>query len=113
MVRFRKVCLYQTHSHQLLSKYKLNTHESQNFYRYSQFKDKLLQLANELGDRAKISNLTARTITLEIKTFEYKTHRRSKTTSEFIGTHKDFIKFGLKLLDEMWPVSIKSYFLNF
>ena len=81
---------------------------SQNFYRYSQFKDKLLQLANELGDRAKISNLTARTITLEIKTFEYKTHRRSKTTSEFIGTHKDFIKFGLKLLDERQSICLLS-----
>ena len=65
----------------------------------------MLEKANELGDKVKASNLAARTITLELKNWEYKVMRKSLTAQKWISKHKDFIDLGLTLLDQFWPVS--------
>jgi len=68
-------------------------------YRYGQFVDKLVQLAEELQSRASQNRLMGRTLVLEFKSFKFEAHIKSMTFPHYLFNKNQFIKYGILLLN--------------
>jgi hypothetical protein len=73
-------------------------------HRYGQFVEKIIQLAEELESRAKENNLMGRTLVLEFKSFKFEMHIKSMTFPHYLFNKMQFVKYGIILLNQAWPV---------
>ena len=71
-----------------------------------EFKEKILMLSKELGQKCELSKLVGRSLTLELKTTKFHLLRKTTTLNKFISKQEDFVIYGMEILNKMWPVSI-------
>lgn len=73
-------------------------------HRYGQFVDKLIQLAQELENRAKQNKLMGRSLALEYKDFKFQTRLKSMTFPHYLFNKNQFVKYAILLLNRAWPI---------
>lgn len=73
-------------------------------HRYGQFVDKISQLAEELEHRAGEGKVMGRTLVLEFRSFKFINTIKSMTFPHYLFNKNQFIKYGIILLNQAWPV---------